>query len=80
VGSGVRAGGSDKENQRGAAMIVRKNGFYCHLPPADFARLLFELLDPETLIEELELLRNVGPKIGDRYSVWTYEGEASQWN
>ena len=69
-----------KKTNGGAAMIVKKEGFCCHLPPADYARLIFELLDPGTLVEECELLRNIGPKISNKYSVWTCEGEASQWN
>jgi hypothetical protein len=63
-----------------ASFILRKEGFVCHLPPADIARLAYELLSPETLVEECELLRNMGSSIGERYGVWTCEGEASQWN
>lgn len=66
--------------QNEASFMLRKDGFICHLPPADIARLAYELLSPETLVEECELLRNMGPSIGERYGVWTCEGEASQWN
>jgi hypothetical protein len=66
--------------QNEASFILRKEGFVCHLPPADVARLAYELVSPETLVEECELLRKMGPSIGERYGVWTCEGEASQWN
>jgi hypothetical protein len=66
--------------QNEASFILRKEGFVCHLPPADIARLAYELLSPETLVEKCELLRKMGPSIGERYGVWTCEGEASQWN
>jgi hypothetical protein len=66
--------------QNEASLMVRKEGFVCHLPPADIARLAYELLSPETLVEECELLRKMGPSIVERYGVWTCEGEAIQWN
>jgi hypothetical protein len=66
--------------QNEASFILRKERFVCHLPPADVARLACELVSPETLVEECELLRKMGPSIGERYGVWTCEGEASQWN
>jgi hypothetical protein len=66
--------------QNEASLILRKDGFVCRLPPADIARLTFELLSPETLVEECELLRVMGPSIGERYGVWTCEGEENQWN
>jgi hypothetical protein len=66
--------------QNEASFILRKEGFVCHLPPSDVARLAYELLSPETLVEECELLRKMVPAIGERYGVWTCEGEGSQWN
>jgi hypothetical protein len=33
-----------------AVLIMKKGGFYCHVPPADFAKLQLELLDPGTLL------------------------------
>jgi hypothetical protein len=47
---------------------------------AVMTRIAYELLSPESLVEECELLRKMGPSIGERYGVWTCEGEASQWN
>ena len=66
--------------QNEASFILRKEGFVCQLPPADIARLVYELLSPETLVEECELLRKMGPSIGERYGVWTCEGEGGQWS
>lgn len=63
-----------------AILIMEKAGFHCHIPPSDFGRLQFEMLDPATLIESSEILRNSDPKKVGGYGVWTYEGEASLWN
>jgi hypothetical protein len=63
-----------------AVLIMKKEGFFCHIPPADFAKILFELLDPETLLEEVESMRACSPNATGGYSVWTFDGEATQWN
>jgi hypothetical protein len=63
-----------------AVVIMNKAGFHCHIPPADFAKLQFELLAPATLLDECEFLRASGPKSSAVYGVWTYDGEATQWN
>jgi len=63
-----------------AVLIVTKGGFFCHIPPGDFAKLQFEMLDPSTLIDECELISGSDPKIAGGYGVWTYAGEAAQWN
>jgi hypothetical protein len=62
-----------------AVIIMSKGGFYCHVPPADFAKLQLELLNPETLLEELESIRACGPNAAGGYGVWTFDGEATQW-
>lgn len=63
-----------------AVAIMEKDGFHCHVPPADFAKLQFELLNPGTLLEEFEFIRGCGRNAVTGYSVWTFDGEATQWN
>jgi hypothetical protein len=62
-----------------AVVVMTKQGFLCHIPPADFAKLQYELLDPSTLLQECESLRSYGSGSAGAYSVWNYEGEAAQW-
>lgn len=69
-----------KETIGEAILIVEKGGFQCHIPPSDFARLQYEMLDPDILIESCEMIRNSDPNRVAGYGVWTYEGEAGQWN
>ncbi|HXM22426.1 MAG TPA: hypothetical protein VN948_14315 [Terriglobales bacterium] len=63
-----------------AVVILKKEGFVCHLPPGDFGKLQFEMLSPATLIEECEYIRGLGPKVAEGYGIWTFDGEARQWN
>lgn len=63
-----------------AVVIMKKGGFYCYVPPADFAKLQFELLNPGTLLEEFESIRACAPDAAGGYSVWTFDGEATQWD
>ncbi|WP_353071921.1 hypothetical protein [Tunturiibacter gelidiferens] len=62
-----------------AALMVKKNGFYCHFPPSDIAKLHMELLTPESLIAQCEYLRGLGREHEGEYGYLLLEGEASQW-
>ncbi len=62
-----------------AVAILKKGGFLCHLPPGDFGRLQFEMLNPESLLEQCEYIRSLGPGTTE-YGVWTLDGEGEQWN
>jgi hypothetical protein len=62
-----------------AVLIVEKGGCICHLPPGDFAKLQFEMLRVETLIEECEYIKGRGPRPEGEFGVWKYAGEHLQW-
>jgi hypothetical protein len=62
-----------------AVLMVKKDGFYCHLPPGDMAKLHMELLTPESLIAQCEYLRDLGREHEGEYGYFLYEGEGSQW-
>jgi hypothetical protein len=62
-----------------AIVVLKKGGFFCHVPPGDFGKLQFEMLSPATLIEECEYIRGLGPTAAQGYGIWTLEGEATQW-
>ena len=62
-----------------SVMVASKEGFLCHFPPSDFAKMQFEMLSPSTLIEECDLIRERGSDKKGQFAVWTYAGEADQW-
>jgi hypothetical protein len=62
-----------------AVLMLRKGGFYCHLPPGDFARLHMEFLTPESMLAQCEYMRGLSQEHEGEYGYWLYEGEASQW-
>jgi hypothetical protein len=68
-----------EETGNSAALMLKKGGFYCHLPPGDFVRLHVELLKPESMLAECEYIRGLGRQHKSEYGYWLYEGEASQW-
>jgi hypothetical protein len=68
-----------KETDNFAVLMLKKDGFYCHLPPGDFARLHMELLTSESMVAQCEYMRSLGREHEGEYGYWLYEGEASQW-
>jgi hypothetical protein len=62
-----------------AVIIVTKNDIVCHIPPADFAKMLLETLTPTTIIEECEFIASLDRKAAEGYGLWMFDGEASQW-
>jgi hypothetical protein len=61
-------------------MTVRKEGFKVTLPPAAFMRLGMELLRPQVLIRQCELIRQAGPRAFEtEFNLAVYEHEAQIW-
>jgi hypothetical protein len=62
-------------------MTVEKDGFWVTLPPAQFMRMLMELLRPQVLIRQCELIRKAGPQASDNeFNLPIYEHEATIWD
>ena len=62
-------------------MTVGKSGFRITLPPASFMRLHMELLRPQVLINQCELVRRAGPgAFGSEFNLPVYEHEGDIWS
>jgi len=63
-------------------MTVRREGFRVTLPPAAFMRMQMELLRPQVLIQQCELIRGAGrPQAYDsEFNLPVYEHEAQIWD
>lgn len=62
-------------------MTVRKEGFRVTVPPAIFMRLQMELLRPQVLIRQCELIRRAGSEaFNSEFNLPIYEHEADIWD
>ncbi len=58
-----------------------KEGFFVTLPPAAFMRMQMELLRPQVLIQQCELVKRAGPHAFAReFNLPIYEHEAQMWD
>lgn len=61
-------------------MTVKKGAFSVTLPPASFMRMHMELLRPQVLIRQCEMLKRAGPHaFGSEFNLPIYEHEAQMW-
>jgi hypothetical protein len=62
-------------------MTVKKARFRFTLPPASFMRMQMELLRPQVLIRQCELIRHAGPQAFEsEFNLPVYEHEAQIWD
>jgi hypothetical protein len=61
-------------------LVVRKNGFHAHVPPAYLMQFQMEALRPKVLVAELELKYKMGPRKAPLASFAVYSGEAKIWD
>lgn len=69
-----------QEGNREATLAVCKGPFHAKVPPADFARLQFELVRVKSIIDTYELLYRQGPTVEHGYSLSLLSGEPEVWN
>jgi hypothetical protein len=62
-------------------LTVSRDGFYCNLAPASLMRLQMELLRPQVLIQQCELIKRAGPEACESaFHLPVYKREATIWD
>ena len=67
-------------NDEKSILTLKKGGFYFDVPPGSMMAIMIELLSLDTLLEQCEVIRSLGPQeIDSEYVLPVFDGEYVQW-
>lgn len=73
--------GKEKESKKPTSLMsIKKGGFHVEVPPGLFAKMFFEFLSPDTLIETFDWLHNNIQEGSTDLALLSYEKEDEIWD